>query len=107
MELRRAAASDGGRRVQTTFCMGPPDWDRNLDISRHTEPVLDCCVQSGNGTQAATVAAGIAFKRPTDNSVRPWDVASGKEVRRFNYSGALRTIQFSSDGKDSLWASRT
>lgn len=75
----------------------------------HTEPVWQVAF-SPDGTQAATAAAAIAleFKPSTENSIRLWDIASGKQVQRFDipgYEGAI-SMQFSGDGKRLLTVDR-
>jgi len=111
----RAWSFHGRRLLMAGGGSKPPSiWDLTTGseiqtFRGHTEPVWTVAF-SPDGTQAATVAAGIplSFKPSTDNSVRVWDVASGREVRRFNYSGALgTTIQFSSDGKRLLRVDRS
>jgi WD40 repeat protein len=106
---------DGERFLAAGGEHGPPSlWDLASGkivqtFQGHTEPAWQVAF-SPDGTEAATVAAAIAleFKPSTDNSIRLWDIASGKQVQRFDipgYEGAI-SMQFSSDGKRLLTVDR-
>jgi WD40 repeat protein len=75
----------------------------------HTEPVSVIAV-SPDGTRLATGAGkdgGDIAVRSTDHTIRIWEVASGREIRRFDYSpksdklgdGVVGCLQFSRDGR--------
>ncbi len=59
------------------------------------------CVLTGAGRE-------VAMTDPSrDNSARLWDLATGKEVRRFEgHEGFVHTVQFSPDGRRILTAGR-
>ncbi len=75
----------------------------------HTEPVLQVAF-SPDGAEVVTASAlaGDIPKPSADNSIRLWDIASGKQVQRFDipgYQGAI-SMQFSADGKRLLTVDR-
>jgi WD40 repeat protein len=106
---------DGQRFLVAGGSSGPPSlWDLNAGkiiqtFNGHTEPAWAVAF-SPDGTEVATYAAAIAlnFKPSTDNSIRLWNIASGKQVQRIDipgYEGGI-SIQFSPEGKRLLTVDR-
>jgi WD40 repeat protein len=106
---------DGQRFLVAGGEPGPPSlWDLSTGkiiqtFHGHTEPVWDVAF-SPDGAKVATVSglAGDIPKPSADNSIRLWDIASGKQVQRFDipgYQGAI-SMQFSADGKRLLTVDR-
>lgn len=72
----------------------------------HAEPVV-AVTFSPDGTQVLTGSGREEAMTPpsTDNSARLWDLASGKEIRRFEgHEAFVHTVQFSPDGERVLTA---
>src|SRR5262249_41641007 len=91
---------DSGRRIQL--------------FTGHTDGVRAVAL-SPDGRQALTGAGGIAEGHPsTDNSVRLWDIDTGRELRRFDgitypawRASPVLEVAFGENGRDVMGAGST
>jgi WD40 repeat protein len=87
---------------------GPPSlWDLSTGkvsqiFQGHTEPVSEVAF-SRDGKEVATAAHSSPwnFEPSTDNSIRLWDITSGKQVQRIDIprDASVRLMEFSPNGK--------
>lgn len=94
-----------GRRLLVARGGGATLWDLETGgvsqrFEGHGVPV-NAVALSPDGTQVVTGSglSGDVSAQSRDNSVRLWDVATGKQARQFNgHTAYVHTVQFSPDG---------
>jgi len=113
LDERRLLSADeaSGRGSSRGAAASMWDLETGREIQRfegHTERIRAVAF-SPDGKQVLTGAGrgGDLSFRSSDNSARLWDVATGKEVRRFvGHTGYVHTVQFSPNGVWVLTAAR-